>query len=654
MTHFIRIRHCLVGIITAALLCAFHKTGNPKKPGFTFPYEQAGLTKREAAAHLLSRFSYGATTGQVDQVVQMGLENWFTSQLAANQADDSVQQLLSNYDALKMNTAEIVHTFPDAPRILKMAIDDGIITKEEAGKLKTGDRQQYRARLAAYMKQKDIRPRAELLRQLINQKILRAAYSNNQLQEVLTAFWFNHFNVSVTKNETAHFILSYERDVIRPHVLGKFEDLLLATAKSPAMLTYLDNAKSMVDKSRASSRQLQQQERMTKALANMEGSDTSRERTELVEKIKNVRKQQGLNENYAREIMELHTMGVDGGYTQADVTEAARILTGWTVYPMEGYGRLFVQKLEDRMGTIKLERAGFVHEGSFLFAANRHDFGEKKFLETPYPPGEGYDEGLRLIHTLAYHPSTAKFICTKLAARFVSDTPATSLVNKMMQTFTRTNGDIKAVLITMTTASEFWSETALREKIKSPFELMISTVRATGASIRAPLQLYRWCTKMGEDIYHYQAPTGFPDRGRYWINTGSLLYRMNFGLAFANGQIPGVSFNIYALNNKHEPESAEAALKTFGSILMPERDLTSSINRLLPLVNDPAINKKITGAIGKDSSVVSDENEPADDIQDVNNNSLHKSNTDMQSGLSHPGLAQVVGILLGSPEFQRR
>ncbi|HYC27202.1 MAG TPA: DUF1800 domain-containing protein, partial [Chitinophagaceae bacterium] len=393
---------------------------------------------------------------------------------------------------------------------------------------------------------------AELLRELVNQKIIRAAYSNNQLREVITDFWFNHFNVAASKGGIQQYLTSYERDAIRPNVLGKFETLLLTTAKSPAMLIYLDNNKSTVNEENMNNNQ--------KKVARVRDNMMEKAEERMVEKMTDtalqrnakgkVRKsnKQGLNENYAREIMELHTLGVDGGYTQADVTQAARILTGWSLNPTIEYG----VKPKRMPNEKRLEKKGIVLDDNFFFAANKHDKGEKKVLGVTFPAGGGYEEGLKLIHLLATHPSTAQFISRKLAVRFVSDAPPQSLVDKMAKTFLEKEGDIKEVLIAMVSAPEFWAKSALREKTKSPFELVISAVRATDAQIVAPFQLYQWMSKMGQRVYNYQAPTGFPDRGQYWINTGSLLNRMNFGLAFASGRIPGVKLDLLALNNHRE------------------------------------------------------------------------------------------------------
>ncbi|MEJ7672843.1 MAG: DUF1800 domain-containing protein [Chitinophagaceae bacterium] len=292
--------------------------------------------------------------------------------------------------------------------------------------------------------------------------------------------------------------------------------------------------------------------------------------------------------------MELHTLGVDGGYTQQDVTQAARVLTGWTIYPMsdKGYGNA-MKKMVDKVGDDKLTERGFVHEGDFLFAANRHDNKEKTVLGKTFAANGGYEEGVQLLKMLAHHSSTAKFISKKIAVRFVSDNPPQSLLDKMAKTFTEKNGDIKAVLITMATAPEFWSKSVIREKTKSPFELAISAVRALDADIKQPYQIFAWSDKMGQKLYFYQAPTGFPDKGQYWINTGALLNRMNFGLAIASQRIPGTKLDLLALNNRREPESSSAALITYSKLIMPERKLDSTIKKLTPLLNDPELVKKL-------------------------------------------------------------
>ena len=593
----------IVIVLIAALVVGnvTHEPATGDGRQMRFPYRQAGLTERQAAAHLLSRFTYGAGPGQVDEVVKMGLEKWFAQQLEGNLPDDSLTQLLDPYDALKLTNEEIANTYPRMGQVVRMAIRDGVISKDSA----KVDRKEYREALQAYMRQKGYKREQELFRQFINQKVLRAAYSQNQLREVLTDFWFNHFNVSITKNDCAEFIPAYERDVIRPGALGNFSELLLGTAKSPAMSYYLDNFSSSV----------------------AEDSMMQRQRG---------KKNRGLNENYAREVMELHTLGVDGGYTQQDVTQAARVLTGWGVYPMNENGKGVIERFSEE----QLAKRGFVHEGDFFFNANRHDMGEKKVLGQTFAAGGGYPEGVRLLEMLAHHPSTAAFITRKIAVRFVSDNPPQSLLDKMAKTFRDKNGDIKQVLITMVEAPEFWSKDAVREKTKSPFELAIGAVRSLHGTIKQPYQLYTWVTRMGEKKYYYQAPTGFPDKGAYWINTGSLLNRMNFGLALASGRIPGVSIDLAGLNNGHEPESSEAALITYGKIILPERNLDATMKRLMPMLNDPTLAQKVNEA----STKVVPPPGMGDEAAPVMS----------ETAMGNPMLAQVVGIIIGSPEYQRR
>lgn len=626
------------------ILCSF-KEGQSEWSKPSFPYRQAGLTERQAAAHLLSRFTYGAKKGELDALLKMGLEKWFRQQLDGALPDDTLNLLLSKYEDINLSNAEVENKYPRANRVLKLAIQDGFINKDSVNK---GDQPAYRAKIRAYMEQKGLKPEQELLRQFINQKILRASYTNNQLRELLTDFWFNHFNVSLTKNQCAAFVPAYERDVIRPNVTGKFEDLLLATAKSPAMLIYLDNFSSTGT-----------------PLKDSLGPQGTGNKVQLLmnkNRKPNVPKKKsgGLNENYAREVMELHTLGVDGGYTQSDVTQAARILTGWTIAPMgeEGYGA-GMKKIIDQVGVENLEKRGFVRDHDFLFVPNRHDNREKMVLGQHFPKGGGYDEGIALFDLLAHHPATAKFISKKIATRFVNDHPPQSLVDKMAKAFTKSKGDIREVMMAMVEAPEFWSSSAIREKTKSPFELAISTLRALDADITQPYQVFNWVNKMGQKMYHYQAPTGFPDQGQYWINTGSLLNRMNFGLAIAAQRIPGISINLIALNDFHEPESDEAALLSYGKTMMPERNLTATFKRLKPMLNDPALTNKVANAAGQTGAVNQSQMEGlsieskggksanSSIVVDKNVNKGNKKN-------NHEMLAQVVGVIIGSPEFQRK
>jgi uncharacterized protein (DUF1800 family) len=569
-----------------------------------FPYKAAGLSEEAAAAHLLSRFTFGARPGQIGSIEKEGLEKWFGKQLKASFPDDSLLVALSQYDALTLSNEEIVDIYPRGGREVRMAIKDSVINKDSVDK--QTDKKAYKAVLDAYMKRKGLKPQQDLYKQFISQKVLRAAYSENQLLEVMTSFWFNHFNVALVKNDCAEFIPDYERDVIRPRALGNFEDLLVSTAKSPAMLYYLDNFSSTV------------------------AADTTK-------KSPKPKQLQGLNENYAREVMELHTVGVDGGYSQSDVTQAAKVLTGWTVYPLGHFDNMENERKKITADSAK--NPGWVHEGDFLFNPNRHDKSRKTVLGRIFPAGGGYEEGLLLFNLLSHTPATAKFICREIAVRFVSDSPSVSLVDRMTKTFLQTNGDIKDVLITLVESPEFWAPAAIQDKIKSPFELAISSVRSLDVRIEDPNQLNNWITRMGEKMYNYQAPTGFPDRGQYWINTGSLLNRMNFGLAFAGGRIQGITLDLLSLNNHHEPESALAALSIYGKILVPLGDSTQMQKRLSPLLNDPALAQKVSTAANG------------------NTDSLRQLNAALavqRSKQNNMMLSQVVGVLIGSPEFQRR
>lgn len=639
----------LIGLLSAFI------PDKKEKVNLSFPYKNAGLTEREAALHLLNRFTYGVKTGDIDKVLKNGLEKWFQQQLNANFKDDSLKQILAIYDAINLSNQEVANLFPRQAKVLRLAIKDGFIDRDSVNKV---DQKEYRAKIAEYMKEKGYRPQQELFRQLINQKILRATYTENQLQEILTDFWFNHFNVSITKNECAMYIPAYERDVIRPNVLGKFETMLMATAKSPAMLFYLDNFSSSGTNVPAP------------AGGNMMMGSTNENtnRAAAIQKLQQNRKNQGLNENYAREVMELHTLGVDGGYSQKDVTEAAKVLTGWTVYPLdeEGTGGA-IKKMIEKNGEVALEKRGFVHDGDFLFMANRHDNAEKIVLGREFNANGGYEEGVELLKMLASHQSTAKFISKKLAVRFVSDNPSNVLVDKMAKTFLAKGGDIKQVLVTMVNAKEFWSKEALREKTKSPFELAISAVRSLDATITQPFQINTWVSKMGQKMYYYQAPTGFPDKGQYWINTGALLNRMNFGLALASQKIPGVRINLAALNNHHEPESSEAALTTYSKIIMPERDLSETIKRLTPMLNDPDLISKVDQAARKvtvPSSSATMMTSEGDNMMMSDDGLMVKpkakpivpkpANNKPNSFGNNSMLAQVVGVIIGSPEFQRR
>lgn len=364
-------------------------------------------------------------------------------------------------------------------------------------------------------------------------KIYRALYSNRQLEEVLADFWFNHFNVYENKNIQPNgavrmLLASYERDAIRPHVLGKFKDLLLATARHPAMLYYLDNWESIGPN----------------ALDAFQVGPFA-----VGPNFAQVfgRQAHGLNENYGREVMELHTLGVDGGYTQQDVIAVARCFTGWTV-----------QKPASKP--------------EFVFASFMHDSGEKVVLGHTIAAGGGEQDGLQAIEILARHPSTAKYISKKLAQRFVADDPPQALVDRMAQTFTKTDGDLRAVLQTMFTSPEFFSEGAWQAKVKSPFEMVVSAARAMGGEASDTFTLAQKVADLGEPLYNKVEPDGYPETGEGWLSTANLLGRMNFATALASGQISGVKLDSSRLEGKdlaaiaHEVLGHDASSQTLEAL----------------------------------------------------------------------------------------
>ncbi|MGA1995048.1 MAG: DUF1800 domain-containing protein [Bryobacteraceae bacterium] len=324
-------------------------------------------------------------------------------------------------------------------------------------------------------------PAQVVARDLAEAKMLRAIYSERQLAEVLDDFWFNHFNVYLEKGADRYLVTGYERDAIRPHVLGKFRDLLEATAKSPAMLFYLDNWQSVAPDA-------------------AEGRPQAR---------------RGLNENYGRELLELHTLGVNGGYTQKDVTEVARCFTGWTIYRPQLGGR-------------------------FFFNARTHDNGEKVVLGVEIPPGGGMLDGEKVLDILARQPATARFVSRQLAQRFVADDPPEALVDRMADTFLKTDGDIRQVLGTMFHSGEFRSVGAFRSKMKSPLEMVASAVRVTGAKVDFAFALANLVAQLGEPLYQKMEPTGYSNSSKEWMNTAGLLARMNFALQLAGDRVSGV------------------------------------------------------------------------------------------------------------------
>ncbi|MBS1782868.1 MAG: DUF1800 domain-containing protein [Bacteroidetes bacterium] len=608
------------GVIFLAL--PLYSLALPRNSSIRMPYQTAGLTEHQAAAHLLDRFTYGGTSKDVDEIVKIGLTVWFEKQLDGNLPDDDLMQRLQQFDALKYSNTEIADIFRRNGQIIKDAEKAGIIPKDSAKKGK--DATTYQSAIDSFSKAMGWRKEQELFRQQIGQKLLRAIFSNNQLHEVLTDFWFNHFNVSLSKNDCALYVPNYERDVIRPNVVGNFYDLLLATAQSPAMLLYLDNFTSSGHNSNFSQQDSIQLQKLKLRLSKLDSSEAIKLRKQI-----NRKTQEGLNENYARELMELHTLGVDGGYTQQDVTQAARVLTGWTIYPsspnMPGYQQ--VQGLMKRKGLEEMSKEGFVRSGDFFFAIQKHDDGEKIVLGKKFLSGGEYEEGLTLLHLLANQPATAKFICRKIAVRFVSDNPSQSLINKLAKRFQSSDGNIRAVLEDMVASPEFWKKETFYAKTKSPFELAVSALRVLHADLQNPIPIVQWITKLGQRYYYFQAPTGFPDQAKFWINSGTILSRINFGWALATKNIKGIRFD----SNEFDKNSLNWKT-TIAQSLLPERDVTKIFTRTQQPIDQQAI------------------------AQDTDKDTMNML-SNIKAPKSQPvidSVSQSLGMIIGSPEFQLR
>jgi uncharacterized protein (DUF1800 family) len=423
-------------------------------------------------------------------------------------------------------------------------------------------------------------PQQVVANELVEGKLLRAIYSDRQLQEVMTDFWFNHFNVFMGKGPDRYLLTSYERDVIRPRALGKFEDLLVATAQSPAMLFYLDNWLSVGPNSDVA------------IGVPKKANNQTRERIRSKNQTNKSKGQRnGLNENYGRELMELHTLGVNGGYTQQDVTEVARVFTGWT---------------------LKEPRKG----GGFTFEERTHEPGNKTVLGHRIKQ-KGEKEGLEVLHILAHNPSTAKFICNKLAMRFVSDDPPPALVDRMAQTFLKKQGNIREVLKTMLDSPEFWAPEAYRAKVKTPLEFVASAVRASGADVTDAMPIAHQLQNMGMPLFGMQPPTGYSMRADAWVNSSALLGRMNFAMALTSGKLKGVQ-----VDNEPVPIRSED----------PQQTLIALENNLL----------------------AGDVSAQTHDVISARLQDAKISRRKLDDPACSPNISMIEGLLLGSPEFQRR
>ena len=633
----------------------------------TLPQIASPLTRDEQTLEVLNRFTYGPRPGDLEKIRSIGLSKWFSEQFNPQSIDDSaLDRKLTDYPAMKLPVGKMMEMYPDAqmiraamngrngvpggegekqlyktqmerykerkngkdnaaadsdpkplpwdiPTLLAMKPDDRFnalcklappqlavvrrsIPEPDRDKLTDGFTPHQTEILAAFNG-----PAGVIGAEIVQTKLLRDIYSERQLNEVMVDFWLNHFNVYIKKSQQApYFITSYERETIRPRALGHFENLLVATAISPAMLNYLDNAESVGPHSPSTSaiqgfsrygRQPQQQKKAT-----------------------------GLNENYARELMELHTLGVNGGYTQQDVTEVAKVFTGWTLGSGPGGGPA-------------------IHPE---FDRSKHEPGTKIILNTKFKE-DGSNEGMKVLHMLATSPQTAHFISTKLAIRFVSDDPPPALVERMAQTFLRTNGDIRQILLTMIQSPEFFTRETYRAKVKTPQDYVISAVRASGADVQSAGALGAAIAELGMPLYGMQTPNGYSMRADPWNSTAALISRMNFALALSSNRLAGVHTDLPSLLKPASTEALgpEAKDQQLEATLLHMNVSDRTRQAILAQITAPpdqqqASLRQITSKGGRDALA-----------------NLRSSQTKPQP-IQDPQTALAAGLIFGSPEFQRR
>lgn len=577
------------------------------------PLAPAATVDEATIVHVLNRLTFGASPGEIERVKQAGIKAWIEAQLApASGEDKALAARLASLETLAMSTEELREKYEIPPNVRQeiqkvRAEREAAAEKAKAAGAAQGaegpspadreaERQEMMKRFPE-MARIQGRPQ-QVIADLQAAKVLRAAYAERQLEEVMVDFWFNHFNVFARKGPIEFMVGEYER-TLRRHALGKFEDLLVATAQSPAMLFYLDNWQSTDPNfdPRANrggqNRRPQGEGSMGRGGARRPGGRggdmTGMDRPMNPPGGQTGRPNQGpprrtfgLNENYARELMELHTLGVDGGYTQADVIEVAKAFTGWTIL---GEGPVGPRRSK---------------ESRFSFEADRHVKGDKKFMGVTIREG-GEKEGLEILHRLATHPKTATFIATKLTRRLVADNPPLALVQRAAAAFEKTRGDIREVVRTIVTSDEFLGSSFRAAKVKTPLEFVVSSIRATGADVRNARDLTQRISNMGMPLYLHQPPTGYKDTAEEWISTSALLERMNFALDLSGGRVRGVRL---------APGAAGLDTRTVEGVAA----------RLVP------------GGLSENS----------------------KKTLEAEARKEGSEPMRVVGLVLGSPEFQRR
>lgn len=527
--------------------------------------EQTREQTREAqAAHVLSRLAFGARPGDIERVKSMGVGAWIAQQLEPDRlADPVVASLEARFAVSGESARHLVEIAPPQDLWIKRLRTERGIAANAQFLPSADDSVAFKALTAQGNRFAD---------QMLALRVARAQVSERQLLEVMTDFWENHFSVFNGKMPTRFTMLEYDRDIIRPRALGHFRDLLGAVAHSPAMLYYLDNYQSAVDSAHLNVNEWKQAER-TKTRPT-------------------VRRRNGLNENYGRELLELHTLGVDGGYTQADVIDVARALTGWTIQtPREG--------------------------GAFLFRPETHDAESKTVLGHALPAGRGIEDGEQVLDILARHPSTARFIATKLAQRFVADTPSAALIDRAARVFLDSDGDIRATVRAIVTSADFFARGAYRSKVKSPFEYVVSVRRIIDALPDTTARTAQAIARLGQPLWGKLTPNGWPETGEQWMNSGSILNRINFASQVATGRFPDTAVEFW-------PPWRSLAFA----------DFTSQVQGVIDHV--------LGGDVSRDTR----------EILMSGRNPLAKA--DMSESIARPGLRDLLGLALGAPEFQRR
>jgi uncharacterized protein (DUF1800 family) len=588
------------------------QTSGPKNPARagTARSDVRELPADQQIIQALNRLTFGPRPGDALKVRAMGLDNWIDQQLHPEKIDDSaIEQFVGRYPAINRDQNDLLAQYAQQQR------------ERREGKRERADSMRVMTAADSMALRQQMQQRGNLTRQVITQlqssRVARAVASERQLQEVMTDFWENHFSIYAQKGPPeAYYLTDFDRNVVRPRALGKFRDLLGAVAQSPAMLFYLDNARSMAESNRPTLGRQQRQQRQQPQQ----------------------RKRPGLNENYGRELLELHTLGVDGGYTQQDVINVARAFTGWTIKPP-------------------------AQGGGFIFRPQVHDAGEKIVLGHKLAAGRGMEDAKDVLDILARSPVTARFISFKLARRFVSDSPSKALVDHAAQVYLRTDGDIREVLRAIITSPEFFSQQAFRSKVKSPFEVVVSAMRALNAAPDSTPRVALVIAFLGQPIFGHQAPNGWPETGASWMNTGAILNRINFGMAVAAGRLPGV--NIRALPAVDTIRSAPRDRQVDVVVATILNGMASPDTRAVLMSGDhPLLANGAGGSAVRDMSPTGTDldtgmGEMDDKPRRVrpNQNAGGKRAALEGRGFANipqlTGLPQIVGLALGSPEFQR-